>query len=276
MNFFLDLLKKMANLKWSMFFYLHYFLDSQFRTFINYSKTISRDNKGKTCIICGNGPSLKKVDTKLLKNNFVITVNNIYKNKSLFESLDTDCHIIIDPSFIIDQEKFKEVIKEVSSSKRRFLVTLSDAIKIDMDYNEKNLQPIFLYTHKYFTNRNDIIDLRRNIYTLENVVHAALLVAIYMQFDKIVLLGCEMTSFYENLVFNATGEKICLHAHDNSITKLEKYDNSYMLSSYGRTLEGFKHLAKIAQSKGITIINCTPDGILDMFERKTLKEVLDS
>ena len=102
------------------------------------------------------------------------------------------------------------------------------------------------------------IDFKKNISNAFNVVSWAILLAIYLGYHEIYLLGCDYSLFASRYIAHAydkTGEKI------KCPTLLRD-----MLFKYSIATEIHYQIAKYAEKKGVKIINLTKDTILDAYE----------
>lgn len=272
MNRILLFLQYLSNIKWQIYLFCTRLSNPILRGSLIANKSIKNTHKGERCVIVGNGPSLKSQEMSLLKSVFTFTVNNIFKNQSLYDSVDTDCHVEIDPSFLnMPDTDFAQMLSALASNeKRRLFLTSSANLKRKSMIESHNMMPVFLYMHKYLVDMK-WPNLSFSAYSVHNVVLAAIQCAMYMGFSEIILVGCDMTSFYENLEYNANGKCIDNHIHEIDFKYYElirkEKDNSYMLSEYGQTLNEFKKLAEIAHANGVKILNATNGGILDMLPR---------
>ena len=212
------------------------------------------------------------MDLARLKNEFVFTVNTLFRNETIFNALYSNCHIIVDPTFqqydVIEAQKFVASIRK--GNEDILLITEFSNNNVFKGIMSENLFQVF--SHCPWTS-NSKVDLASNLLVSQNVVQTAIYSAIYMGFSEIVLIGCEMTSFYENFAANA-GRCESFHAYkmtDDDIKKYNKvkdiHDNTYMLQDYAITFDIFKRIRAYADKYEINIVNATIGGILDMFPR---------
>lgn len=270
-------LKKFANYKWSLKLVSKRFFDKGFAHAMSKNRRIKDSHKGERCFIVGNGPSIKNMDLSKLENEFVFTVNDIIRNDTIFRVLKSNCHVFIDPEYAkMTDQQLVAYLDSVSKYRNDILCVCSETMfpknKLFVD---KNISAIFSYLHRYWVNDNAKIDFTKNVYIAQNVVQAAIYVALYMGFSEIVILGCEMTSFYEELEYNATGRLIENHAYSYTESDKEAYkaelirgnDNCFMLQDYSISFSIFKSIRNYVDSHSVRILNATVGGVLDMFER---------
>ena len=102
-----------------------------------------------------------------------------------------------------------------------------------------------------------------------------------MGFEKIYLLGVDMTGFLEFFEYNKVNNQWG-HIYDISeeeVSKLKKhriknkYDNEFYLKTYGKTFEHFKLIRNIASDKNVKLINASEYGALDVIPRVDFEQL---
>jgi hypothetical protein len=108
--------------------------------------------------------------------------------------------------------------------------------------------------------------LDKNIYSAMNVVSHTILVALYMGFSEIYLLGCDYNAFC------SMGKG---HAYDDK-QEMEKvsYNLAFYLKFYWLTTEFHYLVAKLARENSVAIKNLTPGSLLDAYPRGRIDDVL--
>lgn len=150
----------------------------------SYQKPVSRyrmrkfKNKyeGKRCFIIGNGPSLKKTDLKLLKNEYTFGTNRLY---ILFDKLgfSTTFYVAIDAQII---RQYSHDINSIPSIKFILRRTKHD-IQLDSDtiFIEQDLDISFKS------------DATRKLYIGGSVTYIAMQLAYFMGFNPVILVGVD-------------------------------------------------------------------------------------
>jgi hypothetical protein len=277
---------QISNFKWEIKYYLKFSLDKEFRSLMNSNKKFKNSNKSDRCFIVGNGPSLKKMNLGLLKEEIVFTVNNIMNDIDIYESLNSDYHVIIDPEYFklsndVPEDRVQiDLLKKINykdknpicitsyEGKETFLKNKIDEV-LDLNY---------LYQHKNITdNYSSIIGMDKNFPSSQNVIQCAIFSAMYMGFKEIFLIGCDMTSVFVSFEYDEEGERAILsnrHAYEYSENELksmlkscEKYDNEFILDEYARNFKIFKKIRKYANKNNVSIVNAGVGGGLDVFPR---------
>ena len=252
--------------------------DRAFNDALQKNKSLYNKHKGERCFVVGNGPSLKNMDLSRLKSEYCFTVNTIFRAEEIFKSINSDFHVLVDPNFAnYSEEQAEDLVANITRwNKNIILITEYWSNNIYSKYIKNNLYQV--YSHRKWTKHNKI-KLDSNLLLCQNVVQVAIYAAIYMGFKEIILIGCDMTSFYENFAANA-GRCVSYHVYDMTEETKKRYqtsksahDNTYMLKDYAITFDIFKKIANYADENGIKIINATEGGILDMFARQNFQDL---
>jgi len=225
-------------------------------------KRLRDKHQGKKAIILCNGPSLNKVDFSLLEDSPVYTIG-LNKINLLFEtsSFRPDCIVSMNHLVLEQNSDF---------------------------YNQTDM-PLFLNSTHY-----KLIRLRSNIAYLyfshqprtfarncnnsmcqgHTVTYAAMQLAYHMGFTKVGLVGCDH-NFSAMGPPNATvvaGASDPDHFHPDYFAK----GVQWQLPDY-RSMEVHYELAReIYRQFGREIFNCTEGGNLEVFERSSLADFIES
>jgi hypothetical protein len=283
---FETLLEYLSIIKWDLIFTKKLIFEIDFRRAVLSNKKLSDTKISERCFIVGNGPSLRKMDLALLKDEVVFTVNTIMTDTALYESLNSDFHILIDPLYynlnpeIPGDMDTVGLLRQVNhKGKKPKCIVLYEGKKALEKYGlDKELDLYYIFQHRNLTGCYPFkINMCRNMPVSQNVVQAAIFSAIYMGYKKIYLIGCDMTSFFLTYVSDDEGEKVVsesYHAYTYSrgeihtiLKSSQLYDNEYMLYDYAKTFTIFKRIRIYAEKNGIEIYNSTKGGGLDVFKR---------
>lgn len=232
--------------------------------FIKYKKLIRRNaalknvHRGETCYIVGNGPSVKNLDASLLKDKIIFTVNSMVTNE-LFDELQPKYHCVIDRNVYL---KIKNVLieKVKSTPDTGFFfhrIAKDDIVELDNAYITYNtIIPV---------NENIRKDITKNANIFINVVPYSIMVALYMGFSKIVLLGCDFSFF-------ASRKDTHFYELGTGITREE----SLFDDLYGSAIawSQYNYIYGFCKKNGIEIVNATPNSLLDVFPQVSLEKIL--
>lgn len=282
----LYVIDSISNIKWNIIFYIKILTKKDFRNDMHSNKKFKDSNKSNRCFIVGNGPSLKKLDLSRLKNEVVFTVNELMSDGNIYEQLKSDFHIIIDPNYYnlnmnsTEDKSTIDLFKKINYEDKKPVCIIGYEGKTAFKrYGlDKELNLHYIYQHRYITeDYRSEISMARNIPASQNVTQAAIYSAIYMGYKNIYLVGVDMTSVF--LTYEATDDgdfSIRSNSHvytysENHLKSIKnictRIDNEYTLHDYAKTFTLFKRIRKYAERNNINIMNATPGGGLDVFQR---------
>lgn len=253
---------------------------------LNANHELENIHKGKRCFVIGNAPSLNTQDLSVLKDEIVLTVNQISRNKQ-FKSLNTNYHFWADPGFFKENSKegdkeLLEVMMSVNTEGNRpicfFPLEAKEFVskkKLDQILNVRYFVPGHILFDQYKK-----IDFSGMIPGMNTVVQYAIMLGIYMGCTEIYLLGCDCTgilSYIETKTDSGNFE----YAYDISQAEAERMKAmlggvSCEQTFYGwaKIFEGYRLLGEYCKKRGIQLINSTNGGILDCLPRKKFENVV--
>ena len=222
-----------------------------------YSKLLSYKNchEGKRCFIIATGPSLTMEDIESLKNEYTFSMNSICK---LYDSTDwrpTYFAIQDNQVFVKMQDTIRahtEVPVFISDNIWKRFKREPEWIEFPTDTKYHSYDILHQKYHAKFS--GDAYDI---VYDGYSIAYSCLELAVYMGFKEIYLLGCDCTY---------AGEKE--HFVDSGVEdRARKFATPKLIVAY----EAAK---KYADEHGIKIYNATRGGVLEVFERVTLENIL--
>lgn len=250
-------------------FLMHWAL-SNFETFLrkkglisnskyNYIKNLKNIHSGKRCFIVATGPSLTLEDLDLIKDEYTFGMNSgvLAFDKTSWR-----------PSFygVQDEYVYRKIEKDI------FNASNNDFSEI---YISSNLRETFKTTDKYkvfplhyldhkmphrkgFGKFKFSDDCYSTIYDGYSIIFSLLQLACYMGFSEIYLLGCDCNYQQPKAHFIEYG-----HSDPHAAIMGDKI------------ICGHFEFKKFADKKGIKVVNCTRGGMLEVYKRMNLEEVLD-
>ena len=258
---------------------------NRFSLFLPRKKILKRNeklkniHKGKRCFILGSGPSIKTQDLKRLKGEIVFTQNHFHAHKDI-KTINPKYHCIVpkhqDDSFNSDWIEWFTSMEEVLPSdviyfpglNTRKLIEENGFFKDHCHYIDHGLNPVFL--------RKGRIDITKRIMDVPTVLTQCLIIALYMGFSEIYLLGFDLDQI----------------VHFDQRDKMRFYGNSHITrNDYEKKIEAMQAktghtflfywwiyqqlnlLKKNAEEQNTKIYNCAPGGLLYCFDRKNYEEL---
>lgn len=240
---------------------------------------------GHRCFIVGTGPSVKKQNLGVLKNEYVFTVNTGYKLQD-FSKMHSNFHVLVDGMYFSTQTEHKEQIEFVEELKSirkevTFFFPYRKSIDFVRKYNlEEELNIAYLEEdmRSYWTKED--IDFTTLTPLTGTVVLTAVLLAIYMGFSEIYLLGCDCTDIFTSIGSKIQDASMVTYAWDNDANQQKRLENTLGKRSLESIyhvqyikFKNFRHINDICNSLGIKLYDCTQAGLLDCVEKKKFEEI---
>lgn len=208
------------------------------------------------CFIVATGPSLTFEDLSLLKNEICFGMNSICK---ILDKTDwRPTYFGIQDALVY--EKLEKEIKENIKCD----VFVGANLKEDFDIPDKYI--VFPFNHLYHLAEIDIDkyyslfsdNCYAMIYDGYSITYSLIQIAVYMGFKEIYLLGCD-----------------CNYPSNKQNHFVESgFVDKYAYKNYDKMITGYKAAKKYADAHNIKIINCTRGGMLEVFPRMKLEDVL--
>lgn len=215
---------------------------------------------GERCVLICNGPSLNKMDFSLIRNETCIGCNKIFLGFK---------------KFLIYPKYFVAVNEKVLRQSEHAINGLT-CVK----FLSNRCPGLFLndsLTHIVGTMRPSLRfskDIEQGIHEGWTVTYAALQIAYYLGFKKVVLIGMDHRFNYSG----APNEASILHGDDpNHFSNAyfgggQEWDNPDLVSSE----KSYRIARKIYEEDGREIVDATIEGACDIFKKMTLKESLQN
>lgn len=259
--------------------YIPYSIYGQLKTFIRYlfnnelrielKKNTSLENKyaGERLFILGNGPSLKNQNLLKLKDEFTMVTNNFYLHDDASEILP-DFYCWVDPNMYNGNTSLADLQNldnKISKTEFFFRLRAKKFIESKSLFKNKNIH--YIVNDSYLNDTlNFNFDLDGCIPGTVNVIHTCLILAKYLGFSEIYLVGVDATMFMPV-------QEHFYELSKNEKKSLEKYDESLFYTSY--MFKSYKILRKYFMKDNIKIFNATDGGVLELFPRRDFNSLFD-
>lgn len=254
----------------SLYRFPHLFSNSQ----------LKRLRRTEECIIIGNGPSLLREDFNRIALYDCFVANEFYavKNSELITPL---VYTAADPvPASISKENYTHLLPDfdrmTKSSETNFVFHLSTyrAIKsgkLPFKYPEN----IYGFIGKTSSN-NVASDFTKGIGPARFTPMVNTLLAIYMGYKSIYLIGCDQDSYFN---FFCSNKQVVDHAYTTTSVRPYETTNynwrSASLACY-KTYNCWHHIKAYAESLGISIYDSTIGGRLDVFKKSSIYDAIHS
>lgn len=232
----------------------------KFKRDSNYLRFFKNTHKGQRCFIIGNGASLRIQDLEKIKNEISYGTHGIYE---IFDKTSWRPNYYLAQDYTLIYKRKKE-IETIDIENKLLAIPIGRKI-----IRIKGARYIKMFFEEFYPQLPKFSDnIENGIYEGYTVSYMCLQVAAYMGFKEIYLLGVDHSYSTEldengNLLKN---ENVRDHFSDND--KIENVPQTF------KSALAYKAAKEYAEKHGIKIYNATRGGKLEVFERKTLEEVL--
>jgi len=208
-------------------------------------------HKGKRCFIIANGPSLKKTNLKLLKDEITIGMNRIYL---IAEEIGFLPNYLVVSDVPIQLKQFTEEYKNVNTD--RFYNWLSK--KLFKDSNFIN----YFYPHFKLDFSSDF---SKKIGNSKSVTFTCIQLAFYIGFSEVYLIGKDHS--YNLKAKPGTNIKADGNEQNHFISGYYKPGQLFGAPDYEEEEYSYKLAKKAFEESGRSIFDATIDGNLNIFEK---------
>lgn len=230
-------------------------------------------HKGRRCFVIVNGPSLKKQDLSVLRDEITFVVSGFWKHSIVHEWQPT-YYCFLDKGFFSGDDSCKnffiQLNKNIKSS--TFFLPLFRGYDANKKHNWLDEQRTFYIMP--FGDPFPSVDITKVVQGIEGVSALPLMLAIYMGCSPIYLLG-----FDHDYLANRGVDQ---HFYEGSTIEGSKlgaiplgaripYDDE--MEANLKLWKTYRSLKTIATRRNITILNATDGGYLDVFERVRFEEL---
>ncbi|MBD1936516.1 hypothetical protein [Microcoleus sp. FACHB-68] len=254
--------------------------------FQKYKKLLSKNLKFKNietgrCFILGSGPSMKKIDLKLLKNEKVMALNNFYVHP-VYEFIRPQYYVVAPLHRPQTDEEwvawFKDMDNHLCANTILFLGLSHEGLfnqKNPSAYEIVNLNnglfnsvDVNYYFSGDFYNRNidKLLNLENPLFNSLTCSLMAIVIALYLGFKEIYLLGMDSNHF---LFEQESDRRFYVNAIHQKDEIKRAWGDRFYVESFRVIYEIFNkyyNLNKIAEKKGTKIINATDNTVLKIFD----------
>ena len=268
-----------------------------FKIFLKQNIRLKDSHKGERCFILGSGKSLDYEDIKALKDEILIGIHSfsehpdfqyIFNSKTKKYFFNAPFHDPFTKDYWI--KYFQELEKIIPKNTVNFFGLDNYNPNIKDICEENNLfsnHEIYWFfsnvvnnTNTYNATYNDL-DLQSNIWTSCTGSIGALIIALYMGFDEIYLLGLDHDHFLHdvgNARFESMNMENPIYAEETVLINEMKslgIDEGKRSQVFQQTSEIFAQYERLNAMHPNRIFNLGKTSLIDVFESRRLVEVIN-
>lgn len=236
----------------------------------NYVKKINIKTPKKEVFILANGPSLSQLNLQGLVDKDVITMNCFHRHEDSL-SIKSIYHVVAEPGKNIKEVNYIDVFNPAT---KRHLFHLNSKSAIEKKFRNSIGSNVHYFTPAVSTIDQycgDKFDFSGSIPRPRNSAQLAIMLAMYLDYKKIYLLGVDEDQMSNSAQFNTHFYKDSKEDIENS-TSTMSYLNRLIGKS--KTFMGFSVINKVAKGMGVEIINLNKLSMLDEFDFADPKNVI--
>lgn len=227
---------------------------------VTFLRNLKQTHEGERCFIVATGPSLTMEDLNLIKDEFSFGMNSCVLALDKTEWIPNIYGI--QDEFVYN--KIESKLLEEAETKLKDKIFVSNTISSLFNSSEF-FHEFFLHylDHKYDHSKTGEIKFSEDceivIFDDYSILFSLMQLAVYMGFKKLYLLGCDCNYNQEKAHFLEHGVK-----------------DPFAANAASRLIFVHSKFKEFADAHGVKVVNCTRGGMLEVYPRKTLEEVLSS
>lgn len=284
------LLPKLQNLK-------AYFTFLPYRKLLHKNLELKDKHKNKRCFLLGSGKSIDLEDLSVLKDEIIISIHSFAYHPQFREICNSNVPKYNFQSPIHGPSKEEDWIEHFEDLEKITPKNVINIFGIDnyqpnskfiLDannlYKDKKIYWFFsnVINHsQYYKFRKSDLDIQSNIWTAKTGSICALIVALYMGFDEIFLLGMDHDYFMQDIGdarFNGIDKtKPTLKKEIENLMMIKKLgiNEAKLSNTFEHLSETFKQYEKLNYLYPNKIYNLGKNSLLDMFPHKDLTSLIE-
>jgi len=243
------------------------------------NRSLQGRHAAESCFILGNGPSAKSVDLLALRGKTVISVSNGYLHRD-YAAIAPRYHCLPQVASSVMTEAdlvawFTEMHGHLGEAE--LFLNETEALLVRKNGLFAGRKVHYLAFRENFDEMTDrvIIDISAPVPRVQSVPVMALMIAMYLGFDKIALLGVDHDHFKTG-TYTYAFDLLAQENKDQTVTAdghvaTSRHDDFQALARLWRQ---YRTLREIADANTVSIYNATPGGELDEFPRAKLEDLL--
>tara|TARA_B100000959_G_scaffold101002_1_gene106661 strand:- start:3034 stop:3906 length:873 start_codon:yes stop_codon:yes gene_type:complete len=247
---------------------------------------LKNKHKGEKCFILGSGPSINDEDLKPLKNEIVFALNNFYVHDDFSEIMrgEVEKYYMTAPIHPPQTEtEWKDWFSDMEQHMPKNVNLIfgisnqNNNIKSILSHHNLfvNFKKYWYYAginiNDYYNYKPRDIDITRMTWIADTISIYSIIVAIYMGFSEIYLLGMDHNYICNNKS-NYRFYKDGIHQNDEDERMLK--DTSLTKHLSFSIYKIFHQYELLSNNSDTEIYNTSRNSLLDIFEYVTFKDII--
>jgi hypothetical protein len=264
-------------------------LPSRLKDSLSRNKKYHNCHKGERCFVLATGPSINDQDLAPLKSELCIAVGSFYLHKDVriidplyhvespnhepFSFKDIELYLTNYTNYYSPKTKYFFGHTHYKCSFYNYIQQLYKSSQLDINY--LNYAGSAQISEQNYTCSNQW-DITRNLFWCRTVVYSAIQLAAYMGCKEIYLLGCDHD--YLKRYFEDGFENHHFYSDSKGPEAVKEILDSFTLErwfeEYYFRWQQYRLMNAQLESMGCKIFNATKGGMLDVFPRVHLEDIV--
>lgn len=233
---------------------------------------------GRRVFVIATGPSIKNQDLKKLAGELCISVSNFFVHPD-FNIIKPAFHLFVPSHEPLTPEQFGIWMKDAENhfpEGQNILISITDKHIVDKYKVLKKQNVYYYFVRRKPLDEKDEIDFSKQLPSIQTSVQIGMYLGIYLGVKKIYLMGCDhdwILHLQETRHFYDEKKSVLSENHYNEW--VEK-DLGTECEAYGRLWNIYRRIRRYASTHDILITNATAGGLLDLFPRKKMEDILEN
>ena len=224
------------------------------------------------CFIIGNGPSIKQQDLTLLRGEATFVVNSFGLHPD-YEKIAPTYHCVVDPLHVADVPNTQAWLLQMDRLPKStaFFFPVEGRPLFERLGLFKDRDLFYLLLSEQHAGEGRVkADLTRPISGAICVTVGALMVASYLGFKKIYLMGCD-----HDWLAHPTVDTHFYDSNPHYPDLIATYPYERLMEDQLALWRAYRRIKEFALARGIQIYNATRGGFLDVFPRVTYEKLVE-
>lgn len=235
-------------------------------------------HRGRRCFVIGNGPSLARQDIESLAGELTFAMNG-FLNHPAIRRVKPAYYCLVDPSYFdgsASSDRFLGRLFETVTDSH-FILPYASAETILCRWKVPPGRATFVtFAGNLATTSLRRIDPTRPLPGVLNCAQLAIMIALYAGCSPVYLMGMDHdwaahrgteTHFYPQKT---------IENHPVAHGEWDRYPYLTILDDCLKVWRGYVTLRRRAESLGLSIVNCSDGGFLDVFDRADYHDVVNT
>ena len=233
-------------------------------------------HRGRRAFVVGTGPSLQNQDISSLSSEITYVMSGFWKHESTKQWQPT-YYCLSDPIYFDGSEAMRSFFRSLNEhiyDSTFFVPAFGRSVVCEQKLLPEDRTYWLSFAGDLNTVINPSIDFTESIPAAMTISQLCLMAAIYMGCSPIYLLGLDHDWLsHRNQHQHFYQGHAGLESHPEVKPVLADHSYKLVMECALIVWEGYGVLKEVAQKKGITILNATDGGFLDVFDRVDYRDV---